>query len=285
MPVFHQHCPLCDSVEMDDLYFNVNRFTIVRCRSCRLVFVKEKLSTGELAEYYNRIGDEDCVYADPENVENLNYYFHKLKDLIQRRIPGGRILDIGCSAGYFLDVMEHWERYGIEISSLWAEKARQKYGDRIHIGTFEDSKYPDEFFDVITLQDVFDHLANPLESLALCRRILKPSGWIIIKVHNIECLYACVTGRKFYAIIPPSHLFYYSDKTLRLALEKSGFSHEASTFIGHTLFLKTIPYRLAQTRQRGLAYRAYQILGRSSLGNVKIRKNLHDIITVIGMKK
>ncbi|MBN1104613.1 MAG: class I SAM-dependent methyltransferase [Deltaproteobacteria bacterium] len=284
MPGLHPQCPLCSSRELVDLYPDVGGFTIARCPSCRLVFVKERLSLSELAAYYNE-EEEDRVYADPENVENLNYYFLKLQELIQRRFSGGRILDIGCAAGYFLDVMDTWDRYGIEISSLWADRARKKYGDHIHSGALEDADYPDNFFDVITLQDVLDHLPNPLESLAHCRRILKSSGWIIIKVHNIECLYARLTGRKFYAITPPSHLFYFSEGTLRLALEKSGFSHERSAFIGHTLFLKTIPYRLAQSRREGPAYRAHQILSRSRLGKIKIRKNLHDIITVIGTKR
>jgi len=285
MPTLHAHCPLCDSKYLNDLYLNVNGFTVTRCQACRLVFVKEKLATSELLVYYNQAGGEDYIYADPENVENLNYYFRKLGKMIEQQRPAGRILDIGCSAGYFLDVMKNWDCYGIEIPSIWADMARKKYGDHIHTGTLEDSNYPDEYFDVITLQDVFDHLTNPLGILALCRRILKPGGMIIIKVHNIECLYARLTGRNFYAIIPPSHLFYYSKNTLKLALEKSGFSFETSAFIGHTLFLKTIPYRLAQTNRSGLIFKMYQILDKTPLGNIKIQKNLHDIITVIGIKQ
>ena len=280
----HTCCPLCNSEHLNDLYLNVNGFTITRCLGCRLVFVKEKLTTSELLAYYNQTDGEDYIYADPENVENLNYYFRKLGKMIEQQRPPGRILDIGCSAGYFLDVMKNWDCYGIEIPSVWADMARKKYGDHIHTGTLEDSNFPDEYFDVITLQDVFDHLTSPLESLALCRRILKPGGMIIIKVHNIECLYARLTGRNFYAIIPPSHLFYYSKNTLKLALEKSGYSFETSAFIGHTLFLKTIPYRLAQTNRTGLFFKTYQMLDKTMLGNIKIQKNLHDLITVIGTK-
>ncbi len=284
MPIFHTNCPLCDHKHISDLYLNVNGFTITRCHACGLVFVKERLTTNELIEYYNRTDGADYIYADPRNTENLSYYFRKLGKIIEQKIPTGRILDVGCSAGYFLDVMNNWERYGIEIPSTWADMAQKKYGNNIHIGTLEDSNYPDEYFDVITLQDVFDHLTNPLESLELCKRILKTGGMIIIKVHNIECLYARLTGRNFYAIIPPSHLYYYSKNTLKLALEKSGFSFDTSAFIGHTLFLKTIPYRLAQTNHSGFFFKLYQILDKTPFGNIKIQKNLHDIITVIGIK-
>jgi 2-polyprenyl-3-methyl-5-hydroxy-6-metoxy-1,4-benzoquinol methylase len=270
---------------LNDIYTNVNGYTITRCTSCRLVFVREEITVSELIEYYSQADGEDFVYADPENVSNLNYYFLRLKELLEKTIPRGRILDIGCSAGYFLDVMDGWERYGIEIPSTWAERARKKYGENIHVGTLEDANYPYEFFDVITLQDTFDHLTNPLETLELCHHILKPGGRIVIKVHNIECLWARLSGQNFYAIIPPSHLFYYSKNTLKLALEKKSFVLELSSFIGHTLFLKTIPYRLARSDQKSLLYKLYQLLDQSPVGNIKVPKNLHDIITVVGVKR
>lgn len=285
MQSLRKHCPLCESDCLSDLYFNVNGYTITRCQSCRLVFVREQITVHELIEYYNQSDGQDFIYADPENVSNLNYYFLKLRELLEKNIPQGRILDIGCSAGYFLDVMDGWERYGIEIPSMWAKMARKKYGDNIHVGTLEDSNYPAEFFDVITLQDTFDHLTNPLESLELCHRILKPHGRIVIKVHNIECLYARLSRRNFYAIIPPSHLFYFSKDTLKLALEKKGYALDVSTFIGHTLFLKTIPYRLSRSNQKSVFYKVYQLLDKSPFGKIKVPKNLHDIITVVGVKK
>lgn len=280
-----EHCPLCESNRLQDLHANVNGYTITRCLTCRLVFVREEITVPELIEYYNQADGVDFVYADPENIKNLNYYFLKLKHLLEKSTPHRRILDIGCSAGYFLDVMEGWERYGIEIPSIWSEMACKKYGDNIHVGTLEDSDYPAEFFDVITLQDTFDHLTNPLETLELCHRILKPHGRIVIKVHNIECLYARLTGRSFYAIIPPSHLFYYSKNTLKLAFEKKGYTLEVSSFIGHTLFLKTVPYRLSRSNRKSFFYKVYQLLDKSPLGNIRIPKNLHDIITVVGVKK
>jgi SAM-dependent methyltransferase len=285
MQSLKQQCPLCERNRLSDLYSNVNGYTITRCLSCQLVFVREQVTIPELIEYYQQSDGEDFIYADPENVENLNYYFQKLRKLLEQIMPKGRVLDIGCSAGYFLNVMDGWDRYGIEIPSMWAEMARKNYGDNIHVGTLEDSHYPPAFFDAITLQDTFDHLVNPLESLETCHRILKPGGRIVIKVHNIECLYARLSGRRFYAIIPPSHLFYYSKDTLKMALEKSGFALEVSTFIGHMLFLKTIPYRLSRSNQKSLFYKAYKLLDRSPLGNIKVPKNLHDIITVVGVKK
>jgi hypothetical protein len=62
--------------------------------------------------------------------------------------------------------------------------------------------------------------------------MLKP-GMIVIKVHNISCSYAKLTGSGFYATIPPPHLFYYNRQSLSLALSKAGFQVVDSRFIGH----------------------------------------------------
>ena len=280
-----QQCPLCESDRLSDMYLDVDGYTITRCLACRFVFVREQVTIQGMIDYYKQTDGEDFVYADPRNIENLSYYFRRLKELLEKDGAKGRVLDIGCNAGYFLDVMEGWDRYGIEIPSKWGEMAREKYGDKIHIGTLEDSNYPDAFFDVITLQDSFDHLVDPFESLNLCRRILKPGGRIVIKVHNIECLYARIMGRNFYALIPPSHLSYFSKDTLKLALEKHGYAMAVSTFIPHILFLKTIPYRMSRTNKQSLFYKMYQLLDKSPIGDIKVPKNLHDVITVVGVKR
>lgn len=75
--------------------------------------------------------------------------------------------------------------------------------------------------------------------LAKCHRALKPGGLIVIKVHNISCLYAKLTGPNFYALIPPSHLFYYNRQTLDLALGKAGFCTLETRYIGHLLRVAT----------------------------------------------
>lgn len=277
----HLVCPICGGERLKARW-QMGFYGVVRCEGCSLTFVQNIVTSEQLSAHY--ASDPGEVYSD-ENLECLNYYYRALRELIEKHHPQrGRLLDIGCSGGWFLDVMEGWECYGNEIVASVGEIARQHHGDRIFLGFFEDYPLKQGYFDVITLQDVFDHLREPVATLERCYRMLKPGGLVVIKVHNISCLYAKICGKSFYAVVPPTHLFYYDRRTLDLLLSKTGFRLVESRFIAHRLKLKTIFMRLAKGDEASVFYRAYKGLSRYSAGDFQIRKNLHDVITVIGVK-
>ena len=276
----HSSCPICAGTALKHLW-QVNGYSIARCQNCSLVFVENIVTPEELNAHYSAW---DTSYAD-DNTDCLTYYYEILRGLIESRYPQrGKILDVGCSAGQFLEVMKGWECHGNEISPPFATIAQQRFGDSIVTGLFEDYPLQEEYFDVITLQDVFDHLRDPIAVLNKCNSMLKPGGLIVIKVHNISCLYAKVMGSGFYAVMPPTHLFYYDKGTLELALGKTGFQMVDSRFIAHLLRIRIIFYRLASGNRQSLFFRISRWLEGRWLGEAKIKKNLHDIITVMAVK-
>jgi SAM-dependent methyltransferase len=278
----YSSCPVSGGTSLTGRW-KVNGYTIANCHACSLVFVQNQVTTEELAAHYATVTDD--AYDDA-NVECLNYYYEKLRGMIRSRYAKpGKLLDIGCSRGWFLDVMTGWERHGNEISTAYAATALERYGDRIVIGPFEDYPMRESYFDVITLQDVFDHIRDPIPTLEKCHRLLRPGGLIAIKVHNISCLYAKLTGKSFYAVVPPTHLFYYDGHTLDRALSNSGFQVVGSRFIGHLFKVKTVFLRLSRGDFNSISYRIYRTLNGTALGEVKFQKNLHDIITVLGVKQ
>lgn len=278
-------CPICQGSHFRKQY-NVDGFEIDKCNDCEVVFVRNIMTVETLASYYETAASDEFIYTS-ENIYYLNHYYNKLKREIYR-ITGktsGNILDVGCSGGYFLDIMQEWDRYGIEISDKEASIAKSKYGDNILSGVIEDYPVRESFFDVITLQDVLDHCINPTEVIDSCYKMLKPGGLIIIKVHDISCLYARISGKTFYAILPPFHLFYFSKKPLAFILTRSGFRHFKFKHIGQIIQLKTVFYRLSKGNKNSFFYKIYLLLSRFSLGNIPIPKNLHDIITVFATKE
>lgn len=274
-------CPLCAAAELQNR-FVVAGFQIARCRACSFVFVREHLTVDDLRPFYEA-AEADYIYTDDANRANLDFYFHRLRKLLERTGPPGRLLDVGCSAGQFLDTLpDSWTPFGVEFSPAYADTAAKKYPGRVVQGTLADVDFGP--FDAITFMDVLDHSPDPLHELRLANRLLENGGRVAVKVHNIACLYARLSGPRFYAIAPPYHLSYFSPRTLALALEQTGFEVLQSRFIGHRLALKTVPYRLSRG-SKGLMYGLYRGLDRSPFGNLPIYKNLHDIVTVVAAKR
>lgn len=92
-------------------------------------------------------------------------------------------------------------------------------------------------------------------------------------------------GKKFYAFLPPLHLFYFNRTSIAAALEKASFKVVLSNHIGHLMFLSTIFYRLSRGNVKSVFFKLYKLMKGTWLGNKKIHKNLHDIITVFAVKK
>jgi SAM-dependent methyltransferase len=279
---YYQQCPICNSSFLNKKY-QINNYLIDQCANCNVVFVKNILTEDILSKYYQDSSDENVYIED--NRKCLDFYYRRLKGKIDkfRPIPG-KILDIGCSEGQFLDIMDGWEKFGCEISENQGKKAKNKYGTNIFIGDFYNYPEQKNRFDIITLQDVLDHFIDPVKALKKCDKMLKPGGNIFIKVHNISCLYAKLARESFYAIIPPYHLFYFNKNSLNFLLSSMGYNVKDYSFIPHLLKIQTIFYRLSKQDYDSLYYKFYNILKDSYIGNITIRKNLHDIITVTAEK-
>lgn len=285
---YHNSCPICGDTKLKYKY-TINNFTLVQCQSCKLLFVKEKCSQQELDHNYKAnegvTVEEDWVYLDQENAENLKYYYRNLRILILNKISAGKIFDVGCNTGQFLDEMEGFECYGIDRSPSHGKIAKEKYGKNIFVGTFEDYQSPGFLFDCVTLQDVLDHMVDPLEALKKCNKLLKPNGLLVIKVHDMSSLCARIMGRKFYAFIPPTHLFYFNRTALAMALEKASFNIIFFKHLGHLMFLSAIFYRLSRGRRESIFFKLFKLIDGTWFGHRKIYKNLHDIVTVFARKK
>jgi len=143
------------------------------------------------------------------------------------RRHSGRLLDIGCASGWFLQNMQWlgWKVEGVDIDPVGAEKARKR-GIAVRLGTLEGQHYPDNIFDAITMSHVVEHLHKPIATLQECYRILKPGGRIVIITPNTESM-AHKRFKEFWMPLDtPRHLNLFTSMSMTLAVERAGFRIE-----------------------------------------------------------
>lgn len=192
---------------------------IVKCLNCNLVYTNPQEDLKDLMEGYEKVVDNE--YLQTEKFRKILSKKHL--DVILKFKTSGTMLDVGCFSGFFLELAKNagWEGYGLEPSK-WAKKISQKKGIKILGGDIEKTKLKENFFDVITLWDVIEHISNPKVALKKIHTILKKDGIVAIGTPDIESLVAKILGSKNPYIIR-MHLIYFSPKTLRRILEEEGF--------------------------------------------------------------
>ena len=136
----------------------------------------------------------------------------------------GRLLDIGCGNGHFLAVMRHlgWEIVGCDLDPEAAKLARTNLQAPIFAGTLTEAGYPNDSFDAITLSHVIEHVYDPIELLAECRRVLMPGGQLVVVTPNVGSLGHKVFHKAWSLLDPPRHLFLFSPQALRDCASATG---------------------------------------------------------------
>ena len=137
-----------------------------------------------------------------------------------------KLLDIGCGEGYFLEVARdnNFEIYGTEISPHAAELASKRLGKPVFLGPLINADFQEGYFDIVCLIDVIEHFNNPCQQIRRIHRILKKGGLLCIHTPNLNSLYSKVMGQRWFQIKPREHLFYFSDRSLPILLNRFKFN-------------------------------------------------------------
>jgi len=156
----------------------------------------------------------------------------KFDDFLSNRRPG-KVLDIGCATGEFLEVAKEsgWRAFGIDVSQWVCDYLAERGFRDIHSGTLEDQKFPHEMFDAVHMNHVLEHIPNPLEFLAEVHRILKAKGLVMIEVpnefyfpHNYKLINWVMPDHLPPRRSPASHVSLFTRNTLTGVLKSAGFT-------------------------------------------------------------
>ena len=138
---------------------------------------------------------------------------------LEEYVTSGAIYDVGAAGGFFMKVAQDrgWEVYGNEISESAIAWAKERYGITIDYGFLEEIPLTWDSFDVVVIWNTLEHTYNPYDTLTVARAMLKPNGFIYIKVPNKKTPKAL---NKFYE---KAHLYEFTEECLSLYLDALEF--------------------------------------------------------------
>lgn len=158
----------------------------------------------------------------------LRRTFRRLLRAMHRRGmtgAGGRLLEIGCAYGFFLDEARPYFGYraGTEYSEAGAARARG-VADQIYVGGLEaipDGAHGGQF-DTIVLIHTIEHVYNPVTLLEGLMQHLAPGGWIVLATPDMGGFWRPLLGRFWPFWKPPEHVAFYSARSLEALLLRAG---------------------------------------------------------------
>jgi SAM-dependent methyltransferase len=241
----HIDCPLCGSsadipvaAVQDRLLGLDGQFTLVRCANCELHYLNPQPTRAELEHYYPA-GYDPFETRSPDTLPllqrlSVNYGLRKRCRAIVRYQQRGKLLEIGCANGLFMNMMRQmgdWQVQGVEISRTAVQYAREQLGLDVFHGELEEAGFAEHSFDAVVMWDVLEHLHRPKTTLHEIHRVLKPGGVFVFRVPVLDSWERSLFGPYWAGWDAPRHLVTFSLHTLGRMLEQTGFWIEQTACI------------------------------------------------------
>jgi 2-polyprenyl-3-methyl-5-hydroxy-6-metoxy-1,4-benzoquinol methylase len=222
-------CNLCGSDSIEPVWHK-NGYELVRCTGCNLLFVANPPDADALKKLYSfEAGYHSELGSSSWAVEHHATEARRNLAVLMRHARQGKLLDIGCSTGLFLELAKGagFDARGLEYSPDSASVAQRK-GLDVEVGALTAERFKEHSFDVVTMWDVIEHLPDPQGTLALAARLLKPGGLFLAKTPNCDGWYPRLSLAVAQKVgfwghpDPPGHLFQFSSHTLTRLFEQNG---------------------------------------------------------------
>lgn len=204
---------------------------MVRCRRCDLIYPDPMPYPAESV-----FNNPEQYFRGHEHVAKVAAYARILRKAESVLGSPGRLLDVGGGTGEALIAARElgWGAVGLEPSASFAAAARQK-GVDMRTTTIENAHLESATFDLVLLGCVLAHVHEPVQILREIRRVIRTGGVLYVDTNNEAGLYFTIGNlaqrlrRRNWTInlsptFEPYHLLGFTPRSLRYALESTGFS-------------------------------------------------------------
>lgn len=216
----HINCQCCDGTAWKTKWEG-----LIICQQCGVMTVNATYTAADLRALYQDsyfCGDEYADYVNDKPViqRTLNGH-HSL--LLRHVAAGSSILEVGCAFGYFLEMLQRSfpESEGIDVCESAVTAARAA-GLTARSGDLANTAYTRRF-DAACLWDTIEHVPNPRQVFERLYDVIRPHGHLLLTTGDFGALVPRLQGRRWRQIHPPTHLFYFTRRSLSLLCHNTGF--------------------------------------------------------------
>jgi 2-polyprenyl-3-methyl-5-hydroxy-6-metoxy-1,4-benzoquinol methylase len=208
---------------------DVPAWTICRCEQCTVEYACPRPSPESIRDYYASAEESDewevIHYLDPEGKHLYKTWAKTAEQLTRLLGRPGRLLDVGCAAGWLLKAARDLggDVQGIDAAPKFHAFATGTLDVPVILGTTDAlDNLPPASQDVVFMSDVIEHLQDPVADLRRIRRVIAPGGLLVLATCDIGSVAARYYGVRWRQVLV-SHTFYWTRKAMTAALRNAGF--------------------------------------------------------------
>ena len=220
-------CLACGAIALPQILYRVRNFSIIRCSICGLghtlitpdfdpstIYTEAYFQGGQSDGYADYQGSHEYIAAE---------FRHLLHEIGTAGATRGRLLEIGCAYGFFLEeASKSFQVCGTELAEAAVAACRARGLDVVRKAdeAFYSERGP---FDVVVMLDVLEHLTAPDDLLLDLQHHTRLGGLLVITTGDFGSLVARTMGQHWRLMTPPQHLWYFTAEAISSLLAANGF--------------------------------------------------------------
>ncbi len=277
------NCIVCGSNDKGPLFGKISR-----CKGCGHIYYGIEHTDEEIERLYSHgyfFGEEYSDYVADRKTASKNF---RLRVKVLKRFLDAskhkRLLEIGCAYGFFLEEAKEYftSVKGIDVSKEAVSYAKDRLFLDVESDEFLKHDYKGQKFDCVCMWDTIEHLKRPDLYIEKIGQLTDKGALLALTTGDIASFSARMMKSKWRLIHPPTHIHYFSEKSLAKLLERGGFR---IIYKSHCGFFRSIDMLFNRTVGKipGLG-RLCSFIGKTAIGRVDFYVNLRDIMYLIAKK-